>query len=100
MPYRFMCKGVEQTSEQRCEICKADLHHLSRSKNASKRANLFSKNRCHLSDNAHLVVISMIFHYGLIYTGQEVSDNFLLDRSFRVDSTRAHSEHRRQAHRF
>ncbi len=43
MPYRFMCKGVEQTSEQRCEICKADLQDLISSKNASKRANLFSK---------------------------------------------------------
>src|SRR5260221_1059787 len=95
MPYRFMCKGVEQTSEQRCEICKADLYNLIRSKNASKRANLFSKN---WSDNAHLVVIRIIFHYGLIYTGQEVSGNFLLDRSFRVDLTHAHSEYGRQVH--
>lgn len=51
MPYRFMCNGVEQTSEQRCEIRKADLHNLVRSKNASKRTNAFSKNRGHLSDN-------------------------------------------------
>ena len=39
------------------------------------------------------------FVKALFYTELEVSGYFLLDRSFRWDSKRAHTEHYRQAHR-
>src|SRR5260221_11490607 len=43
MPYRFMCKDGEETSEQREETCKVCPDHLTRQKNASKLAKVVSK---------------------------------------------------------
>src|SRR5260370_42627116 len=43
MPYRFMGKDVEETSEQREETCKVCPDHLTRQKNASKLAKVVSK---------------------------------------------------------
>src|SRR5260370_37614125 len=43
MPYRFMGKDVEETSEQREETCKVCPDHLTRQKNAFKLAKVVSK---------------------------------------------------------